>query len=170
LFVSRFFDIFTTYKYIPNLEGEKNPLVSVFKLNWTGTLIIQILVLLILIYTVYIYCFKTIKTQKLDDKTTLKQFISIFHFGNPNDFSKLFYKFPNNKYSLIYSIGAIVSKGLIIFSFLVGTSTTMLIVSEEYKNIYKEYNIPRILYFLSIGIMIIIAIDFYKREKQKRIK
>jgi len=170
LIISRFFDVFTTYRYIPDLKGEINPLVSVLNFGWTGTLIFQILGLCFLIYTVYIYCFKTIETIQFDKKTTLKEFISIFHFNNTNDFLKLIYKLPSNRYSLIYSLGAILSKGLIAFSLLVGSSTSLLIFNDGYRSIYRDFKIPTFLYISSFLIMIILAIDFYKRERIKRIE
>ncbi len=160
LVVSRLVDIFTTYKYIPDLQGEKNPLVSILKMGWTGTLIIQGLGLCLLVYTLYIYCFKTVNTKPIDKSTTLKEFISIFHFGNPHDFSKILYKLPSNKYSFIYSLGAILPKGLIIFSLLVGASTSKLILSESYRSIYRDFHIPSFLYLLSGLIMIFLAINF----------
>lgn len=168
--ISRFYDVFTTYKYIPDLKGEINPMVSVFNFGWTGLLTVQILVLCLLIYTAYIYYFKTIETVKFDEVNTLREFISIFHFNNPNDFLKLFYKLPSNKHSLVYSIGAIVPKGLIIFSLIVGTSTTMLIFNESYRTIYREFKIPIFLFLASVAIMIFLTVDFYKRERKKRIK
>jgi len=170
MFISRFYDVFTTYKYIPDLKGETNLLISVFNLGWTGSLTIQTLILCLLTYATYIYCFKSVYTSDIDEKTTLREFISIFHFNKPNDFLKFFYKLPTNKYSFSYFIGAIVPKSLIMISLLVGTSTTMLILNERYRGIYKEYNVPAILYFLIIVIIITLIVDFYKRERKMRIK
>lgn len=168
--ISRFYDVFTTYKYIPDLKGETNLMVSVFNFGWTGILTIQILALCLLTYTAYIYCFKTIETIKVDEKNTLREFISIFHFNNPNDFFKLFYKLPSNKHSLVYSIGAIVPKALIIISLTVGTSTTMLIFNDSYRKMYREFKIPTFLYLTMIAIIVFLTVDFYKRERKKRIK
>lgn len=169
LIISRLFDILTTYLYIPNLEGEFNPLVSIFKLGWLGALFVQFLGLFFLIYAVYVYCFKKVETISFDNKTSLKSFIAIFHFNNPNHFVKLFYKLPTNKNSLIYSLGAIVSKGLIIFSFLVGISTTLLILSEKYQSFYRLYKVPYILTFISLILMLLIAFFFYKKEREERL-
>jgi len=100
----------------------------------------------------------------------LREFISIFHFNNPNDFFKLFYKLPSNKHSLVYSIGAIVPKALIIISLTVGTSTTMLIFNESYRTMYREFKIPTFLYLTMIAIIVFLTVDFYKQERNKRIK
>lgn len=170
LMISRLYDITTTYFYIPDLEGELNPLVSIFDFGWLGTLIFQFIGVSFLIYTSFIYHFREIKTISFSSDISLKQFVSIFHFNNPHSFNKLFYKLPTNKNSLIYSLGAIVPKGLIIFSFIVGTSTTMLLLSEEYQFYYKKLNLPYVLIFISLVIMIFLAINFYKQERVKHSK
>ena len=168
--ISRFYDVFTTYKYIPDLKGETNPMISVFNFGWTGALTVQILVLCFLTYTVYIYCFNTVETIDIDEKNTLREFVSIFHFNTPNDFLKILYKLPTNKHSFLYSMGAIVPKALIIISLTVGTSTTMLIFNEYYRTIYREYHIPTFLYLTIIVVIITLTVDFYKQERQKGIK
>ena len=165
--ISRFYDVFTTYKYIPDLKGEINPIVSVFNFGWTGVLTVQILVLCLLTYTVYIYCFKTVATIDIDEKNTLSEFVSIFHFNTPNNFLKLFYRLPTNKHSFLYSMGAIIPKALIIISLIVGTSTTMLIFNEHYQTMYREHNIPIFLYLTMIVIIIALTVNFYKQERKK---
>jgi len=167
--ITRFYDVFTTYLYIPDLKGETNPMVSVFNFGWAGSLITQILVLGLVTYTTYIYYFKPIETMEVEEKTTLTTFISIFHFNTKNDFLKLFYKLPTTKYSLLYSTGAIVSKALIVISFMVGSSTTLLILNERYRTLYREYNIPILLYLIIIIIIMAFTVDFYKRERKERI-
>lgn len=167
--ISRFYDIISTYKYIPDLKEEANPIVSVFNFGWTGSMIVQILVLFCLTYALYVYCFKKVTTINIDDKTTLREFVSIFHFNEPGKFHKVFYKLSTNKNSFLYSIGAIVPRALIIISLIVGNSTTMLIYNEHYQTVYGKYNIPTILYLTMIVIVFVVAIDFYNKEKQKRL-
>ena len=57
---SRFYDVFTTNKYIPDLEGESNILVQVFGFGWTASLLVQFLCLCFLAYAAYIYCYKNV--------------------------------------------------------------------------------------------------------------
>ena len=168
LLIGRIFDVFTTYKYIPDLKGETNPLVSILGFGWTVTLIIQVFVLVLLIYCIYIYSFKKVKTLPIERDVSLKEFISIFNFNNPNDFTKIFYKIPTNRYAFAYSIGAIISKSLITISFIVGTSTTLLIFSEEYKRFYKQINGSAILWVIFIIIVISFTYRFYKIELKNR--
>ena len=168
--ISRFYDAYTTFIFIPDLERETNFLVSMFGIGWTSILIVQIVVMCFLSYTAYIYYFKTIKIIDFDENISLKQFISIFHFNNPNDFFKMFYKLPTNKHSFLYSLGAIVPKGLIIISLIAGTSTTMLILNDVYRTFYREYNVPIFLYASMAIILAVLSINFYRKEKQERIK
>jgi len=166
--VSRCYDIFTTYSYIPDLKGENNPIVSILHLGWTEALIIQFLGVCMVIYTAYVYSFKTVELIPFDKSISLAGFVSVFHFNNPNDFVKMFYKVPSNKHSLMYSLGAVLPKGLIFFSLLVGTSTTGLIFSESYKMFYRDYNIPMFMYLVSLLVFIHLAVDFYKKERKAR--
>ncbi|MBI1307212.1 MAG: hypothetical protein GC181_11470 [Bacteroidetes bacterium] len=170
LIASRVFDIYTTYLFIPDLKGETNPLVSAFHLGWTGTLIVQAVVLVLLIYCLYYYSFKQIEVPDFGETTSLQDFISLFHFGKSGELKKLFYTFPKNKESLLYSTGGIVPQGLVVFSLLVGTSTTFLIVNPVYRNIYHAYDIPVLLYTFSALIMYAFAVKFYKAEMKSRMR
>ncbi|MBL4656426.1 MAG: hypothetical protein JKX73_00375 [Flavobacteriales bacterium] len=166
--VSRCYDIFTTYTYIPDLKGEINPIVSVLHLGWIEVLIVQFLGVSLVIYTAYVYCFKTVTLVKYDKSISQSAFVSVFHFSNPNDFVKMLYKLPSNKHSLMYSLGAVLPKGLILFSLLVGTSTTGLIFNESYKAFYRDYNIPIFMYLFSLLVFIYLAVGFYKKEREVR--
>lgn len=168
MMVSRFYDIYTTYKYIPDLAGESNILVQLLGFGWTASLLVQFLCLCFLTYTAYIYCYRTVETVEIDASINLKQFISIFHFNNPDHFSHLFYKLPTNKHSFLYTIGAIVPKGLILAGFIVGTSTTFLIYSSAYREAYASLQIPVILYALIVVILITLTVHFYRRERKRR--
>jgi len=78
----------------------------------------------------------------------------------------MIYKIPKNKKTLFASIGYIVSMALISISFVVGTSTTFLIISDNYKNIYKQ-GIAYVLYGIMVGLIIYFTIRFFKIEFSK---
>ena len=63
----------------------------------------------------------------------------------------------------IYSLGFIATNALIWIGFVVGTSTSLLIVSEGYRNIYQS-NGSTIMYTLVVAVVIITAYVFYKGE------
>jgi hypothetical protein len=167
LLSSRFLDAYTTYVHIPDLSTELNPVVSIFGKGWTGLLVIHNLVLALLIYCLWVYCFKKMDIKPFEKPVSLKQFVSLFYFNNPDSFAKIFYKLPTNKYSLAYSFGGALVKSVITISFIVGTSTTFLILSEQYRQFYRIYKIPVFLMILMVGIVLFQSIQFFKNERLK---
>ncbi|NUM61542.1 MAG: hypothetical protein HUU44_05240 [Ignavibacteriaceae bacterium] len=156
--VSRLYDVFTTYLYIPNLEGETNILVKFLGAGWTTVIIFQSLLVGLTIFLLFFYFFKFKPDYPTEKGLTLKQFASFLYFNNTNSFNKLFYKTPNNKGAFLASIGYVVSMTLLTIGFMVGTSTTLLILSDTYKQLYKNG-----LFYVLFAFMGIIAIWFYYR-------
>lgn len=169
LVLTRYADAQTTYLYTPDLAKEGNPLVSVLGFGWTGSIIVQMLGVSFAIYALWVYSFRTVTVQSIDSTISLKQFISLFHFNDINSFSKLFYKLPTNKNSLLYSMGYIFTYTLIVFSVIVATSTTFLIISKSYREFYSAYKIPVLLYTMALLITIYFSIRFYRREMMMRV-
>jgi hypothetical protein len=168
LTLTRFADAQTTWLYTPDLAKEGNPLVSILGFGWTSSIIVQVIGLSFAIYALWVYSFRTVSVSAISKDIPLTQFISLFHFNDRNSFSKLFYKLPTNKNSLMYSMGYIFTYTLILFSSIVASSTTLLIVSEDYRNFYSVYRIPFYLYALAVLIVIFFSIRFYKKEMALR--
>lgn len=164
--VGRLYDATTTYLYTPDLTNETNVLVKLFGVGWTSFAIIQITLVAIIIYLLYFYLFMFKPDTPPEKNLNIKQFASYLFFNDTISFHKMFYKSPKNKKSLFASIGYIVSMTLISISFVVGTSTTFLIISDNYKNIYKQ-GIPYVLYGLIVGLVIYFTIRFFKIEFSK---
>lgn len=156
--VSRLYDVFTTYLYIPDLEGETNILVKFFGAGWTTVIIFQSLLVGLTVFLLYFYFFKFKPNYPTEKRLSLKQFASYLYFNNTNSFDKLFYKTPHNKRAFFASIGYVVSMTLLTIGFMVGTSTILLILSDTYKQLYKNG-----IFYVLFGFMGIIAIWFYYR-------
>ena len=164
--VGRFYDVFTTSLYIPDLKGESNIVVSWFGGGWTIVLILQTLLTAAIIYGLYYYFYKFQTVRPTESNLTLKQYVSFFHFNDKNSFWKIFYKTPKNKSGLIAASGYVGSMTLIFISYIVGTSTTFLIISDTYKQFYK-LGIPYVLYGLIGASAIYFTVNFYKTEYKK---
>jgi hypothetical protein len=169
LILTRYADAQTTYLYTPDLAKEGNPLVSILGFGWAASIIVQLIGLSIAIYSLWVYSFRAVKTPAISSNIPLTQFISLFHFNNRDSFLKLFYKLPTNKNSLMYSMGYIFTYSLIFFSIIVSISTTLLLVSKDYRNLYSAYRIPVYLYLLVILIIIYFSKRFYKKEMAIRV-
>ncbi len=164
--VGRLYDATTTYLYTPDLTNETNVLVKLFGVGWTSFAIIQITLVAIIIYLLYFYLFKFKPDTPPEKNLNIKQFASYLFFNDSTSFHKMFYKTPKNKKTLFASIGYLVSMTLISISFVVGTSTTFLIISDNYRKIYKQ-GIPYVLYGLIVGLIVYFTIRFFKIEFTK---
>jgi len=164
--VGRLYDATTTYLYTPDLANETNVLVKLFGAGWTSFVIIQVTLVVIMIYLLYFYLLKFKPDTPPEKNLNIKQFVSYLFFNDTVSFHKMFYKMPKNKKTLFASIGYIVSMTLISISFVVGTSTTFLIISDNYKNIYKQ-GIAYVLYGIMVGLIIYFTIRFFKIEFSK---
>ena len=164
--IGRAYDVITTYLYTPDLKNETNILVVFFGANWTSVIIIQSLLVMLIIYLLYYYNFRFKPDYPQNRNLGIKQFASYLYFNDTGSFGKLFYQIPKNKNSLLASTGYIASMTLLAVSFVVGTSTTLLLLSDSYKQLYR--NGIQILLFVLIGIFAIwFSINFFRIEYKK---
>lgn len=164
--LGRAYDVFTTYLYTPDLTNETNILVKYMGAGWTIVLIVQSLLVAITIALLYFYLFRFKLHYPKQKDLNLKQFISYLFFGNTSSFSKVFYKMPNDKNVLLAYLGYIVSATLIASSFVVGTSTTFLLISDSYRQWYK-LGIPYLLFAVIIAFAALFTLRFFKIEYRK---
>ena len=169
IIIGRLYDGITTYLYIPNLSYESNVIVKFLGAGWISLIIIQTILICLVIYSLYYYYFKFNSVQTSEENLTMKQYVSYFYFYDKDSFFKVFYKFPKNKSGFIASTGYVISMTLIYSSFIVGTSTTLLLISDTYKKIYK-HGIPCVLYCIMIGLAIYFTMRFFRLEYNKNKK
>ncbi|OQC44062.1 MAG: hypothetical protein BWX59_02125 [Bacteroidetes bacterium ADurb.Bin028] len=161
--IGRLYDATTTYLYTPDLTNETNVLVKLFGAGWTSFAIIQSTLIVLILFLLYFYLFKFKTDLPREKNLNIKQFASYLFFNDTVSFYKIFYRIPKNKKTLFAAIGYIVSMTLISISFVVGTSTTFLIISDNYRKIYKQ-GVPYVLYGLIVGFIVYFTIRFFKIE------
>ncbi|MBW6482506.1 MAG: hypothetical protein K0B10_05545 [Vicingaceae bacterium] len=168
LFLSRCYDFITTIIYTPDLANESNPFVILLNLNVFTSGVVQLLVTSIVAYFLYIYCFKFVKIENLGRNISIKEYVGLYNFNDAKGWEKMFYKLPTNKNALFYALGYILTYSLIIIGFVVGTSTTLLIISEEYEKIYRYNYSGRIfLYSFIVLTLLYFSYRFYKNGQRK---
>lgn len=167
LFLSRCYDFITTIIYTPDLANESNPFVNLFNMNVFTSGIVQLLVTSIVVYCLYIYCFKSVKIEKIDKKISIKEYVGLYNFNDIKGWGKILYKLPTNKNAVFYALGYILTYSLIIIGFVVGTSTTLLIVSEKYGKMYRYNYFGRIfLYSFIVLTLLYFSYRFYKNGQR----
>jgi hypothetical protein len=136
LTIARYADLQTTYFSTPDLKTEANPLVSKLGFDWTELIISQVIFVGLLIYFLWIYSFRTVRTPIFDSKLPLNKFVSLFYFNDIKGFYRILYKLPTNRNSLLYSFGFILTYTFIIWSFVVSVSTILLLINKSYRSFY----------------------------------
>lgn len=124
--LGRFYDVYTTWLYTPDLTQESNFLVKWFGANWTVMITLQILLPLFIIRALHYYMFRYEPSIPTTRGLSFKQVSSYLCYNDTNSFHKFFYKIFENKGVVTASVGYVGSMVLICISFIVGTSTTLL--------------------------------------------
>ena len=164
--ISRAFDVITTGLYIPDLKGETNIIVQLFGAGWTSVIIIQSLTIGAIIFLLYYYFFRYKPEYPAGIELNKQQLISFISFNDTSSYSKVFYKLPANKQLLYAATGYIAAMTLIAAGFVVGTSTTLLLVSEDYRSIYRKGG-PAVLYTIILLAALFFVFRFYNLEYKK---
>jgi len=129
-------------------------------------IIVQVILTGLTIGLFYFYLFKFSPPMPTNKNLTFKEYISHLYFGNTTSFNNIFYKIPSNKQVLLASTGYIVAMTLVSVSYIVGTSTTFLLISDNYKQLYSQ-GIPYLLYTIIVGLAIWFTIKFFRTEYKK---
>jgi hypothetical protein len=163
LITGRFFDMYTTYLYIPDLQGETNVLVSWLGAGWFTVIFIHLVIIAAITYALYYYCYRFVPVIPAQRNLNLRQYISWFHFNSPDRLKECFYRIPHNKGALLGSLGFVVPLSLIVISFMVGLSTTMLINSPGYRAFYGAGGIKLLFggFFLVVAFFYVL---FFRRQ------
>ena len=164
--ISRAFDVITTGLYIPDLEGETNIIVQLFGAGWTSVIIIQSLMIAAIIFLLHYYLFRYRPNYPAGKDLNKQQLISYINFNDTTSYSKVFYKLPANKQVLYAATGYIASMTVITAGLVVGTSTTLLLISEDYRNLYRKGG-PATLYTIILLAALFFVFRFYNLEYKK---
>jgi magnesium-transporting ATPase (P-type) len=161
--IGRCYDLLTAYLYIPDLNGETNVLVKYLGFRWTSSIVFQCSIFLITVFCLYYYFFKFERKLPIKKNLTFKAFVSQLYFGTDSSFGKVFFSLPKDNGLFIASFGYIVAMTLITVSFIVGTSTVLLIVSLDYRNFYS-HGMVQFIYVLIALVGFYFAFRFYRLE------
>lgn len=168
LIVSRLVDFTATMCYSPNIQHESNVLTKIFPLNYQLLGVIQVLLIAFVVYCFYVYNFREIELKKDRSINQLRTFIPYFYFGRKESYTAFLFKKPLYRNSF-YSVGYVVTYSLIWIGFIVGTSTTMCMLSEKYESFYKLAG-PPLLYVVLVLITFYYASRFHRKEFKKFVK
>lgn len=110
----------TSLWFFHNPAGETNPLYRFFGVGWTGLIIANIIVALLIIYAFHYYTFKYSGAGIKTNPGRLTDFVSEMYFNERGRFHEVFYKTPKNKKILLAHSGYVVIR-VVIFGSLLAT-------------------------------------------------
>ena len=135
LLFSRGCDFYSTSLWIfqeGGLEGEMNPLTQLFGVGWNGLIISNAILIALVLFLLSRYYFRhTVPKDLHPTPTNFKEMISLWYFGRPDRFYRVYYYMPLNKPVTQAHAGMILTITIIIGSFL-----------ATFHNLCQFYQIP----------------------------
>lgn len=150
----------TSLWFFDNPTGETNPLYIFFGVGWTGLIIANIIIVGLIIYAFYFYSFKY-KTTRQTSSTKLIDFVSELYFNEKGRFFDVFYKTPKNKLTLLAHSGYVLTRVVIVGSFLATFHNVCQFYDLTFYNTFREI-VGRPLYVI-YGLILLSFIYFLFR-------
>jgi len=175
--LARLLDVISTAWGTPTLERELNPFVSILHFNWTGVIILNLIVCIVFIIIIYLYNEKYLSHLKKTGQlpvNSFKEYVSYTYYGTPNKFNAIFYSTPKNKKAFLYHLFYPVAISHIFYSIILFINNiSITFFYNQYHNLCKiiKINLPRYLIFFGLIIYLISIYFVIKNEyKEQRIK
>jgi len=155
IILSRFYDVYSTFRFTPSLDLEANPLISKFNFGWATLIGINVLISGYAIILFYKICFS--KPLKLPTTYGLNyvDFLPHLFLGRSDHWLAIFYKLPKTFEHFQLLLGYLLP---IIVSF-VGVVTSLMwsliFYTNYYHTYYKGYQVAII---IVLGIIILIVL------------
>ena len=130
---SRCCDFYSTgLWFFDHPTGEQNLLYRLFGLSWTGLVLSNILISILIIYGFYQYSFRYTRERLSTHYEKFTDYISARYYNAPGHFLKVFYKTPTNKHAMKGHFGYSLIRMAIVGSFL-----------ATIHNLCQFYNVPQ---------------------------
>ncbi len=147
ILLSRSYDAYCTNQLTPDLSKESNPLVSVLGMTWTPLLITLALLTSYAIYAYYISVFKPKNLFPTEKGYTFSQFAAFIYLGYKDNWTAVFYRYPNNINRFNQYMGHTLTQCLVYAGF-VSTLMWLLINNSDY---YKTIHSATAVYVILVG-------------------
>jgi hypothetical protein len=150
----------TSLWFFDNPMDETNLLARFFGIGWIGLILANIVILGLIIYAFYHYSFKyKITTQTSSSKLT--DFVSELYFNERGHFFEVFYKTPKNKLIFLSHLGYVLTRVVIVGSFLASFHNICQFYDVTFYNTFREI-VGRPL-FVIYGLILSTFIYFFYR-------
>lgn len=171
--ILRGLDLLCTYIYMPELDAEYNPLVSLLGASWGGLLLAQLLLVLLISGCAYLYA--TLKPPQVSMKNlTLSDFIYVFFFGELHPWRKRFFSRPKDFKTHLYFNGFLIPSVAILVSIFAIINNLLLILNiapyREFLNRWFDLFFPLVfLTIIVISALLFFHLQYHTYKKQQRV-
>ena len=182
LVLFRFTDLYITHLVTPDLSLEMNTFVKYLNFDWIDIILLNIVVVLLGMYMMYIFYFKSKPYtfgKEVKKIFTIRHFLGMIYFNKKDEpLVSFLYKFPSNKRNVIKHILYLVPKTLIYLSVIATVNNLLIKYSIEYHSItgvIEDSHYYLYLQFIVAPICVIVAYvnlilieykNFLKRKEQ----
>jgi len=159
LVVTRFLDVFFTYRFIPDLHSEANPLVSISKFGWAGLIIAQVIIVLLIIYLAWKSFTPVSNFVTYTPGLSFNQFAWQLYHGKTNGHKKwnALTSFPKGFKRSMYVLGWLLPR-VVIFAGLVTIVMHLLLM---YSPAYKQMHGRLIPFIYGLMMLSIFVFNYY---------
>ncbi len=158
----------TSLWFFDNPSGETNPLASIFGFGWTGLIVANSIIVGLILYCFYYYTFKYSTSKAPTKSTTLTEFISELYFNEKGKFYQVFYKIPNDKKILIGHNGYVLTRVVIITSFLATFHNLCQFYNLSFYNTFREFVVRPLFVYYGIFLLSFAFFSFRLWHKEYR--
>jgi len=120
------------------MEGETNPLTSIFGVGWTGLIFTNAILIALIIYAFYYYSFRHTPKTTATRHEKLTDYVSEIYFNAKGKFKDIFYKTPNNKKILLAHAGYVLTRVVIVASFFATIHNLCQFYEVHAYAVYRE--------------------------------
>lgn len=169
----RSLDLLSTYIYMPELEAEYNPVVSIFGASWRGLIATQIALIILISFIGRFYFFMPVINVTVPN-LSFSDFIYVYFFGKLRSWPQRLWSIPtDHKPHLIFNGFLFVSVAIVVSIFAI-CNNTLLIFEVTW---YYDFLLAHYSHFFPIvyGVIVVcsafmfFSLQFLKYRKQQNI-
>jgi hypothetical protein len=120
------------------MEGETNPLTSIFGVGWNGLIIANVIVITLIILCYFYYVFHYRPQKVAMQSTNILDFASELYFKEKGKIYRIFYKMPEDKRMMIAHFGYVMVRVIIVGSFLATFHNLCQYYSAPFYNTFRD--------------------------------
>jgi hypothetical protein len=162
-------DAYLTYTITPDLSFEANPLVAIANQGWTTLFWVNIVVVLLSIFLLYLSIYYPSDSYPKERNYSFQEFISHYLYNDRFSFHKIYFLVPDNKKAILSFCGFIFPRVFISWSIIIIIHNFSIIHFDLYLYYINFWNLWLYIYTFLIPLTLFYFWQFFKVEYRKYI-